>query len=52
MVTAKENSIEDLVNFARTLKAEDERHIREGLNPDELELFDVLKKETMTQKEV
>ncbi|KKQ86687.1 MAG: Type I site-specific deoxyribonuclease HsdR [Parcubacteria group bacterium GW2011_GWF2_38_8] len=49
--SSTENYHEDLVNFAKNLKEEDERHIREGLSPDELELFDVLKKETMTQKE-
>jgi len=49
--SSTENYHEDLVNFAKNLKEEDERHIREGLSPDELELFDVLKKEKMTQKE-
>ena len=32
-------------------KEEAERHIREGLTEDELELFDLLKKETLTQDE-
>ena len=49
--SSTENYHEDLVNFAKNLKEEDERHIREGLTRDELELFDVLKKEKMTQKE-
>ncbi|MDA8404090.1 MAG: DUF3387 domain-containing protein [Desulfobacteraceae bacterium] len=46
-----ENDFDDLVNFAEDLKAEDERHIREGLTPDELELFDILKKDRMTRAE-
>lgn len=49
--SSTENYHEDLVNFAQNLKDEDERHIREGLTQDELELFDVLKKEKMTKKE-
>lgn len=32
------------MQFTEDLRAEDERHIREGLNEDELELFDLLKK--------
>jgi len=49
--TATENYYEELSAFAETLKEEAERHIREGLSEDELELFDLLKKETMTQEE-
>jgi type I restriction enzyme R subunit len=33
------------------LKEESERHIREGLSEDELELFDLLKKDKMTKEE-
>ena len=33
------------------MKAESERHIREGLSEDELELFDLLKKDKMTKEE-
>ena len=33
------------------MQAEDERHVREGLTEDELELFDLLKKDRMTQDE-
>lgn len=33
------------------MQAEDERHVREGLTEDELELFDLLKKEKMTRAE-
>ncbi len=46
-----ENYFNDLVKYAKDLKSEDERHVREGLSKDELELFDVLKKEKMTKKE-
>jgi type I restriction enzyme R subunit len=49
--STNENYFEDLVNFAEKLKEEDERHIREGLTDDELELFDVLKKDKMTRDE-
>ncbi|HNO26921.1 MAG TPA: DUF3387 domain-containing protein, partial [Leptospiraceae bacterium] len=38
-------------DFAKNLKTEDERYIREGLTKDELELFDILKKEKMTKAE-
>ena len=33
------------------MKAEDERHVREGLTEDELELYDLLKQEKMTEAE-
>lgn len=49
--SSTENYYEDLMQFTGDLRAEDERHIREGLNEDELELFDLLKKDTMTQDE-
>lgn len=46
-----ENYFAELVKYTKDLKEEDERHIREGLSEDELELFDLLKKEEMTQAE-
>ena len=46
-----ENYFDDLVKYAEDMKSEDERHVREGLSKDELELFDVLKKEKMTKAE-
>lgn len=49
--SSTENYYEDLVKYAEGLKEEDERHIREGLSPDELELYDILKKEKMTKAE-
>jgi type I restriction enzyme R subunit len=41
----------EMANFAENLNKEEERHIREGLTEDELELFDILKKEKMTRDE-
>lgn len=49
--SSNENYFEDLLKFTEELRAEDERHIREGLTEDELELFDLLKKDSMTQEE-
>lgn len=49
--TATENYYEELAAFADALKEEAERHIRDGLTEDELELFDLLKKDAMTQEE-
>jgi type I restriction enzyme R subunit len=46
-----ENYYDDLVKFAGDMKAEDERYMREGLSKDELELFDILKKDKMTKEE-
>lgn len=48
---ATEDYFDDLVKYAEEMKAEDERHTREGLSKDELELFDILKKEKMTKDE-
>ena len=39
------------LKFTREIKDEDERAAREGLTEDELELFDLLKKEKMTKAE-
>ncbi len=49
--SSTENYYEDLMRQAASMKEEDERYIREGLTEDELELFDLLKKEKMTQEE-
>ena len=49
--TSTENYYDELTAYAQELKEEAERHIREGLTEDELELFDLLKKETLTQDE-
>jgi type I restriction enzyme R subunit len=49
--SATEDYHEELLRYLETLSAEDDRHIREGLSEDELELFDLLKKDSMTQEE-
>jgi len=49
--SATETYYEALVDFAENLKQESERHIREGLTEDELELFDLLKKDKMTSED-
>jgi len=49
--SSTENYYDELVNFAESMKAEDERSVREGLTDDELEMFDLLKKEKMTEAE-
>jgi type I restriction enzyme R subunit len=49
--SSADNYFEELVKFTKDLKTESERHIREGLTEDELELFDILKKEKMTKEE-
>ncbi len=46
-----ENYFDELVRYAEAMKAEEERYAREGLTKDELELFDILKKEKMTLDE-
>jgi type I restriction enzyme R subunit len=49
--TSNENYFEELLKFTKELKAEAERHVREGLSEDELELFDLIKKDAMTKDE-
>jgi type I restriction enzyme R subunit len=49
--SSADNYFEELVKFAKDLKEESERHIREGLSEDELEIFDLLKKDKMTRDE-
>jgi type I restriction enzyme, R subunit len=49
--SSNENYYEALIDFAENLKQESERHVREGLTEDELELFDLLKKDKMTAEE-
>lgn len=48
---SNESYFEELVKFTRDLRAESERHLREGLNEDELEIYDLLKQEKMTEAE-
>lgn len=49
--SSADNYFDELVQFTKDLKQESERHIREGLSEDELEIFDLLKKEKMTKEE-
>ena len=46
-----EDYFEDLLKFAEDLREEEKRHIRENLSEEELELFDLLQKENLTQAE-
>ena len=49
--SSTENYFDELVKFTKKLKEEEERAVREGLTEDELELFDILKKDKMTNEE-
>ena len=49
--SSTENAHEELMAYTQALSAEDERAKREGLSEDELEIFDLLKKDKMTQAE-
>lgn len=49
--SSNEQYFEELLKFTRELKAEDERHVREGLTEDELELYDLLKQDGLTRDE-
>lgn len=49
--SSNENYFSDLIDFAEKLKVEDERHIKEGLTEDELELYDMLLQDKMTKEE-
>lgn len=49
--SAAENYYDELLDLAREIKEEDERHVREGLSEDELEIYDLLKKDKMTKEE-
>ena len=48
-----ENYFEELVAFSKNLRTEEERHIRENLSVEELELFDLLRQtnKNLTKKE-
>lgn len=49
--STNENYFEDLVYFVDDLRKEEERHVREGLTEEELEIFDLLMKEGLTKEE-
>ena len=50
--SSTEQYFEQLVQFSQDMRAEDERHAKEGLSQDELEIFDLLKKEALSQPEI
>ena len=49
--TSADADFAELVRFAQDLKEEEERHVREGLTEDELEIYDLLCKDKMTKAE-
>ena len=49
--SSADNYFNELVKFTKDLQAESERHIVEGLTEEELELFDLIKKDRMTKEE-
>ena len=49
--SSTENYYDEMVKFIDGLKTEDERHVREGLTEDELEIYDTLQKDKMTKAE-
>ena len=49
--TSADALFEELMTFTAELKEEDERHIRKGLTEDELELYDLLRKDKMTKED-
>ena len=49
--SSTEQYFEQLVQFSQDMRAEDERAAREGLTEHELEIFDLLRKESMTGAE-
>jgi len=49
--SSADTNFNELVTFAKELKKEEERHLRLGLTEDELEIYDLLCKESMTKAE-
>ena len=49
--SSADNYFDELMSFTKDMKEESERHLREGLTEDELELFDLIKKDKMTKEE-
>lgn len=49
--SSADNYFDELVKFTKEMQAEAERHIVEGLTEEELELFDLIKKDKMTKEE-
>ena len=46
-----EDIVEELVNLSKTLNEEEERNIKENLTEEELAIFDILKKDSLTEDE-
>ena len=49
--TATEQFFEELQQFTQSLQTEEQRHIREGLTEDELEVYDLLLKDKLSKAE-
>ena len=49
--SATEVSFDEMMNFMKDMNEEEERHIREGLTEEELNFFDLMKKEKITKAE-
>lgn len=49
--TSTESYFEELMKYTQDMRSEDDRAAREGLSEDELELYDLIKKDTMTKAE-
>jgi type I restriction enzyme, R subunit len=47
-----DNYFDDLMNFAKDLRTEEERHVKEGLTEEELELYDLLKKDSLSKEDL
>jgi type I restriction enzyme R subunit len=47
-----EHTFEELLKFVHELDEEEERAVREGLDPESVAIFDLLKKPDLTQKEI
>lgn len=49
--SSADSLFDELMTFAADIKEEDERHVRLGLTEDELEIYDLLKKDNLTKAE-
>lgn len=49
---ATEEAFKNLTQFSQTLSAEDSRAVREGLTEETLAIFDLLKKDSLNQKQI
>lgn len=51
-INATKKAFDDLTDFLNNLSKEDSRAMREGLDEETLAIFDLLKKDTLTDKEI